>query len=1252
MKQFICQTPSCAIAISKAEFPVTMNCPVCQTPLTEAVKSLSQKDLDLIASLPYVIAYPLKRTLLEKHEWTKINLLKDTFLNYLKYLGLLSASEFFNSELKDKGMIALFDSQLRETAFGKWNHFIRECLSYLKKQNHCFFYPELVAYYDWVETKDKKHKGKEEYQDASGDTQVIEKQGISSIGMLINFRNIYLGHGLTLDEVKSSELWDLYYPIFHHLLTQLNFTKDYPMFKCEQGETYLLHSAEIEMVKSKAVTSSNIWIENKAGKAFDILPFFILPGEVSLATDDKDKLLSYESFTGKTIKFFSPEGTEKQTSGKLLEKLNLLLRDKQKETPTTPELFTKEEFFKRIADENKLLIDTLTTEKKVIPGVYQHREEMEIKLREWIGARANIFFMVAEAGSGKTNLLVEIQKQYTERNLTSLLIRAGRMEKQSLKEQIAYLLNIDLDKGLENYSAIAGTQSEPTFILIDGLNEANNAEALWQEILSLSTTFKLGSLKFVVTSRANTKADLERYLVSDKQQELLYGEIKENEKGLGAYSFWLTALNMEEMKGAWQNYAAKDKARFKPQFSFDAIAGFDRGIYNQIENPLILRLFLEVYNGRVLAKKGSKHLNIWHDWLLAFSEKEQLFLKLLANEVWLKGNGELLLDELLKHDVLKSYFSSDIIGDPYPRLKEKGFISAYVKELNTIIAFTVEASLLYLIGINLKVQQPALDLAFVQASLATKNKFQHAAMEAFLCEQALDGNLDILAELIDAGKENLSICIKPLLLFLKSFGIEQTIAKVLAKPSDNDWQALFYLDEQLAELQQNILRKDFLTALMPNNDFKTKPALWLGLKAIALIKKELALAYLAKIDTAVSFVAEDSDLLFQLGRCENNFANFDKALGYYEKSLAIRLKTHGAEHPGVATSYNNIGMVWKSKGEFDKSLEYYEKSLSIKLKILGAEHPDMATSYNNIGMVWMSKGEYDKALEYHVKSLSIKLKTIGAEHPSVATSYNNIGGVWKSKGEYVKALEYFEKSLAIRLKTHGAEHPGVATSYNNIGGVWNLERKYDKALEFYEKSLAIRLKTLGAEHPSVASSYNNIGLLWKSKGEFDKSLEYYEKSLAIKLKILGAEHPGVTTSYNNIGGVWMSKGEYDKALTYYEKCLAIRLKTYGAGHPRVASSYNNIGDCLKKIEKYDLAIDAYNKGFVIQKVGGFPFKIAQCYEALDQFEEALSYYIQAAEIRKERLGLEATETLEAIANAQRIAKQLAKEKDLPKWMQK
>jgi tetratricopeptide (TPR) repeat protein len=1328
--------------------------------LTKSGIQLSAEDLALINSLPYVIAYPLKRTLLESHPWTKINLLKDTFENYLKYLCLLSASEFFNSEIKDKGMVALFHKNLMETTFGKWNQYIRECLSFLKQQNHTFFYPELPAYYELVETgsKSKKYKGEIEYQDGNGDTQYIVQTSVTGIGMLINFRNRFLGHGQTLDEEKSNALWEEYFSIFRNLLEQLSFTKDYPMLKREHGETYLLHSAEITVVESNIKSNSTIWIQNKQGQAFDILPFFIVPGEVSLAKEDKEQLLTYQSYTGKTIKFFSPEGTEKQTSGKILEKLNLLLRDKQKETPFAPEAFTKDEFLKRIAEENKLLLDTLISEKKIIPGVYQHREEMEIKLSEWIGARANIFFIMAEAGSGKTNLLVEIQKQYTERDLPSLLIRAGRMEKQTLKEQITYLLNIDLEKGLEKYASIAGTQAEPTFILIDGLNEANNAEEIWQDIVELCKLFVPGSLKFVVTNRANTKAELNRYLVSEKNQDLLYGENKDNETGLGAYSFWLTALDMQEMKGAWDTYVVKDKARFKPQFSFDAIAGFDRGIYNQINNPLILRLFLEIYNGKVLPKKGVKHLNIWHNWLKTFSTEEQLFLKLVANEVWQKGENELLLDDLLKNEILKPYLASDIINAPYNRLKNNGWISRYVKDLSGYISFTAEGSLLFLLALQLYEQKPAIDLTFIQALLKSGSKLQKSAIETFLCEHALNGDLNLVAELIDAGNEDIDLCIKPLLLYLKTIGVKVFLEKVLENPTENDWKALNKLDDQLAELQLHVLRKEYLIALMPQNEFKTKDSLGLGLKAIAIFDKEEAINYLNKVDTNASFIVEDDVLLSQLGNCEYKFGNYDKAREYYEKSLAIALEYFGVEDIIVAFYYSEIGKTWISKGECDKALEFFEKCLAIQLKTFGAEgnsdenifvafsnleigrtwfskgeiskafgeisnslieyekglefcqkglaillklfgeeHPQVGVAYNNIASIWAGKGEHDKALEYFEKCLAINLKTFGEEHPEVAAIYSNIGYIWKSKADgssdpffilaiFDKALKYFEKCLAIQLKTLGGEHPNVVYSYFVIGETWNKKGEHDKALEFFEKCLAITLKTMGDESPTIALLYDNIGNIWESRGEDYKALEYYEKCLVIRIKTFGQEHvfttalsvkiltillkkgeydkvieilagdiilhPDVVQLYNFFGNICYSKGEYDKSLETYEKSLVIQLKTLGGEHPDVAISYFNIGNCNYELKLYSIAIDFFKKGFSTEKKGGYPFQIAKCYEALDEKELALDYFIQSAEIRKEDpgCGLENESTIDSIANTKRLAKEIGKEKQLPDWM--
>jgi tetratricopeptide (TPR) repeat protein len=82
----------------------------------------------------------------------------------------------------------------------------------------------------------------------------------------------------------------------------------------------------------------------------------------------------------------------------------------------------------------------------------------------------------------------------------------------------------------------------------------------------------------------------------------------------------------------------------------------------------------------------------------------------------------------------------------------------------------------------------------------------------------------------------------------------------------------------------------------------------------------------------------------------------------------------------------------------------------------------VATSYNNMGLVFDSQGDYPKALEYHEKSLEIRLSTLGADHPDVASSYYCMGFVFDDQGDYPKALEYMEKCLEIRLSMLGADH--------------------------------------------------------------------------------------------------------------------------------------------------------------------------------------------------------------------------------------
>ena len=59
----------------------------------------------------------------------------------------------------------------------------------------------------------------------------------------------------------------------------------------------------------------------------------------------------------------------------------------------------------------------------------------------------------------------------------------------------------------------------------------------------------------------------------------------------------------------------------------------------------------------------------------------------------------------------------------------------------------------------------------------------------------------------------------------------------------------------------------------------------------------------------------------------------------------IKPTTSKAKGPGNdLTSWNNLGVKYNNEGNYPKALEYFEKCLAIQLKTSGAEHPDVAIS--------------------------------------------------------------------------------------------------------------------------------------------------------------------------------------------------------------------------------------------------------------------------------------------------------------------
>jgi tetratricopeptide (TPR) repeat protein len=65
---------------------------------------------------------------------------------------------------------------------------------------------------------------------------------------------------------------------------------------------------------------------------------------------------------------------------------------------------------------------------------------------------------------------------------------------------------------------------------------------------------------------------------------------------------------------------------------------------------------------------------------------------------------------------------------------------------------------------------------------------------------------------------------------------------------------------------------------------------------------------------------------------------YSKALLFYEKALEIRQKTLPPNHPLLATSYNNIGWLYRDIGDYSKALRFFERALDIRQRSLPANH--------------------------------------------------------------------------------------------------------------------------------------------------------------------------------------------------------------------------------------------------------------------------------------------------------------------------
>jgi len=124
-----------------------------------------------------------------------------------------------------------------------------------------------------------------------------------------------------------------------------------------------------------------------------------------------------------------------------------------------------------------------------------------------------------------------------------------------------------------------------------------------------------------------------------------------------------------------------------------------------------------------------------------------------------------------------------------------------------------------------------------------------------------------------------------------------------------------------------------------------------------------------------------------------NLGQFDTAISYYEKALAIK--------PDYAEAHYNLGFSLHRLGQLDAAVRSYKKVVAIK--------PDYAEAHNNkiLSVIYFfTNGQIPDAID--------TLEALIKDNPNDALLFNMIGGCYVSVGQLDMAIKCYEKALAFK----------------------------------------------------------------------------------------------------------------------------------------------------------------------------------------------------------------------------------------------
>ncbi|HTR39951.1 MAG TPA: serine/threonine-protein kinase [Bryobacteraceae bacterium] len=307
-----------------------------------------------------------------------------------------------------------------------------------------------------------------------------------------------------------------------------------------------------------------------------------------------------------------------------------------------------------------------------------------------------------------------------------------------------------------------------------------------------------------------------------------------------------------------------------------------------------------------------------------------------------------------------------------------------------------------------------------------------------------------------------------------------------------------------------------------------------------------------------------------IGTTYNELGLYQEAQIHLERSLELRRRVSGEEHPDTLSTMQELGELYIGAGKYAQAEAILAPLLATRRRKLGEYHQDTLRAMNDLAAVINYRGDYTQAAELRARVLASDRQVLGPEHPYTLVALSNLASTYSSLGRYSEAAELFQQTIDIDKRVFGMNHPTTFSDMNGLAGVYRKQGDYVKAEALLREVLEGRRRTLGEEHHDTLLAVYHLALAFMAQGRYTDAEPLLQHGLETGRRAL-PDHPDSVSFLPALSEVYWKEGRTAQAESLFREALAAHRRVLGPNHPLTANVLVSMGEMKLEQKQYSQA---------------------------------------------------------------------------------